>query len=119
MQKAASRDKVEPQELLEKAYCIQGIDKLDARILGFTYETPKDMLTISTNLGIPIVECYTRARKLSSLGLLEKLQISSTFIFSTRKKTLFYANRDKVEVMVVDGMQKVKVRRARVPNGSI
>ena len=111
MQKTSSRDKVEPQELLEEAYRLHGIDKLDARILRFAYESPRDMLTISTNLGIPIVECYARAGKLSSLDLLMRLEISSTFIFSTRERTLFYANRDKVEIVIVDGTPKVKVRR--------
>ncbi|MFQ6128986.1 MAG: hypothetical protein ACE5QW_08815 [Thermoplasmata archaeon] len=111
MQNTFSKDKAESQGLLEKAYSLHGIDKLDARILGFAYESPKDMLTISTNLGIPIVECYARARKRSSLGLLMRLQISSTFIFSTRERTLFYANRDKVEIVIVDGTPKVKIRR--------
>ena len=118
MQKASST-KAEPQELLEDAYRLHGIDKHDARILAFAYESPMDMLTISMNLGIPILECYKRARKLSSLGLLRRLQMYSPSVPGSREKTLFYANRNKVEVVVIDGTPKVKVRRTRTPNGSV
>ncbi len=119
MQKASSGSKVDTQESLEDAYRLHGIDRHDARILAFAYESPMDMLTIGMNIGIPISVCYARAERLSSLGLLKKLRISSPSVLSTRGKTLFYANRNKVEVVFVDGMPKVKVRRARTPNGSI
>jgi len=119
LQKASSGSKVDTQESFEDTYRLHGIDRHDARILGFTYESPMDMLTISTDLGIPISECYARARKLSSLGLLKKLKISSPSISRSRRNTLFYANRNKVEVVVIDGTPKVKVRRTRTPNGSI
>jgi len=78
-----------------------------------------DMLTISMDLGISISECYARAKKFSSLGLLKKLKISSPSISRSRRYAHFYANRNKVEVVVIDGMTKVKVRRTRTPNGSI
>lgn len=118
MQKASST-KAGPQELLEDSYRLHGIDRHDARILGMTYESPMDMLTISMDLGIPISECHARARKLSSLGLLKKLKISSPSISRSRRNTLFCANRNKVEVVVIDGTPKVKVRRTRTPNGSV
>jgi len=118
LQKASST-KAEPQELIEDAYRLHGIDKYDARILAFAYESPMDMLTISMNLGIPILECHKRARKLSSLGLLRRLRMHSPSVPGSREKTLFYANRNKVEVVVTDGTPKVKVRRTRTPNGSI
>jgi len=119
LQKASSGSKVDTQESLEDAYRLHGIDRHDARILGMTYESPMDMLTISMNIGIPISECYARAERLSSLGLLKKLRISSPSVLKSRKKTFFYANRNKVEVVFVDGMPKVKLRRTRIPNGSI
>ncbi|MEE9116832.1 MAG: hypothetical protein V3U09_08050 [Thermoplasmata archaeon] len=119
MQKASSGSKVDTQESLEDAYRLHGIDKHDARILGFVYESARDMLTISMDLGIPISECYARAKKLLSLGLLKKLRISSPSVLGTRRKAFFYANRNMVEVVFVDGMPNVKVRRTRTPNGSV
>lgn len=118
LRKASSESILESQ-LLEDVYRLHGIDRHDARIIGMTYESPRDMLTISTNLGIPISECYVRAKKLSSLGLLKKLKMSSPFVLGSRKKTLFYANRNMVEVVVIDGTPRVKVRRTRTPNGSV
>lgn len=119
MRGASPEKEMVHQELLEDVYSLHGIDEIDARILGFTYKSPKDVLTIGTNLGIPIAECYGRVRRLSSLGLLKRLQICSIFTPSRRKRTLFYANRDRVEVVACGKSYKIRVRRVGPPNGTL
>lgn len=110
----------ELDESVENVFSLHGIDKKDARILKFTYKSPRTMPTISTVLGIPIVECYRRARKLRSLGLLNRFRVSPPGSANEARAKVFYsANPDRVRVVVVNGKSKVHIRRTRVPDGSV
>lgn len=117
---AVSRHVPTLEESIEDSFSVHGIDKNDAKILGFTFKSPRTMLTISTVLGTPIVECYKRAGKLMSLGLLKRFRLTSVSSIPGIKEKVFYtADASRVEVVVVNGRSKVKVRRRGVPDGSV
>ncbi|TET91966.1 MAG: hypothetical protein E3J35_00430 [Methanomassiliicoccales archaeon] len=108
------------EETVESVFSVHGVDKNDARILGFTFNSPRSMLTISTVLGIPIAECYRRANKLMSLHLLSRMRLSELGADGKNHgKDFYFANPEMVEVVVVNGRSKVNVRRNGVPDGSV
>ncbi|MFQ6060574.1 MAG: hypothetical protein ACE5KV_04660 [Thermoplasmata archaeon] len=107
-------------ESIEKIFSIHGIDKDDARILKFTYKSPRTIPTVSTVLGIPIVECYKRARKLRNLGLLNRIRLLSPNSKSESRGKMFYsANSDRVEVVIIRGRPRVHIRISEAPEGSV
>ncbi|MCK5290405.1 MAG: MarR family transcriptional regulator [Thermoplasmata archaeon] len=120
MQATIPEEAQEDNGLVESYISPHGIDVEDAKIIRFTYNNPRSMPTICTILGIPIAECHRRIKKLMSLALIKRFQVSSSLSTSNSRGKVFYsANREKVEISTVDNRTRVRLKKVSVPDGSI
>lgn len=93
----------------------QGIDTIDARILMFTHESPRRLLTIATILGIPIGECSGRIKRLILLNLLGSFRLSLNRSNPEKKRLIYdfhYANTRRVSIVVKRNRHQVRVSLA-------
>lgn len=93
----------------------QGIDTIDARILMFTYESPRRLLTIATILGIPLGECSGRIKRLILLNLLGSFRLSLNPPNPEKKRLVYdfhYANTGLVSIVVKGNRHQVRVSLA-------
>jgi hypothetical protein len=113
-------EELENERLIVGIIAPLGIERNDALILKFTYKSPRTMPTMCTVLGIPVVECHRRVRKLMSLGLIKRFTVSHPVTSSDSKRKVFYAvNSEKVEIMSDDGKIRIKLKKVGVPDGSV
>lgn len=90
----------------------QGIDTIDARILMFTYESPRRLLTIATILGIPLMECSGRIKRLILMNLLGSFRLSLNPPNPEEKRLVYdfhYANTRLVSIVVKGNRHQVRV----------
>ncbi|MFQ5884788.1 MAG: hypothetical protein ACE5IO_06780 [Thermoplasmata archaeon] len=90
----------------------RGIDRTDARILMFTYESPRRLPTICTILGIPLAECHARIKRLIMINLLKSYRLTLNSGNPGKRRTLYdfyYANTRKVRIIVKGNRHKVQV----------
>ncbi|MCJ2562582.1 MAG: hypothetical protein LN417_00650 [Candidatus Thermoplasmatota archaeon] len=93
----------------------QGIDTMDARILMFTHESPRRLLTIATILGIPLMECSGRIKRLILMNLLGSFRLSLNPSNPEKKRLIYdfhYANTKRVRIVVKGNGHKVQISLA-------
>ena len=93
----------------------QGIDTIDARILMFTHQSPRRLLTIATILGIPLMECSGRIKRLILMNLLGSFRLSLNPSNPEKKRLIYdfhYAKTKRVSLVIKRDRHQVRVSLA-------